>query len=291
MRAPGALHHARFLASGLYIMKLVMLSNSLPAGLVTPAMLVNLKRMAVYIALFHGPWFLQARVPAVAPRLDLQLWNDMRMYEVGKSLHLLVLYLYSIIDMLHSQLTLVSHLELDRLLVFQDIDAPIAASVKQSITRHLWYLTEQLVIFGLFDADVEDTVKQTMAELLHRTPRPQAFPPGKPVFPAARLEREPRLPILVGPNSWLLFNLLGMTGDWLALPPAQWHTIAEFRSMQDILNNISVVNDAAERGIKDITDYANAARDGTCRERIVLVSNSHRMKIPSFMKNEMNEKL
>ena len=91
MRAPGALHHARFLASSLYIMKLVMLSNVLPPGLVTPAMMTNLKRMAQYISLFHGPWFLQARVPAVAPRLDLQLWDDMCVYEVIILLHISVL--------------------------------------------------------------------------------------------------------------------------------------------------------------------------------------------------------
>ena len=30
MRTPGALHHARFLASLIYLMKLAMLSNSLP---------------------------------------------------------------------------------------------------------------------------------------------------------------------------------------------------------------------------------------------------------------------
>lgn len=88
MRAPGALHHARFLASCLYILKLVMLRNVLPQGLVTPAMMESLLRMAQYIALFHGPWFLQGRIPAVAPRLDLELWTDMCLYEV-KCLYIL----------------------------------------------------------------------------------------------------------------------------------------------------------------------------------------------------------
>ena len=59
MRAPGALHHARFLASCLYIMKMVMLADVLPCGLVTPTMRTKLTRMAGYISLIHGPWFLQ----------------------------------------------------------------------------------------------------------------------------------------------------------------------------------------------------------------------------------------
>lgn len=164
--------------------------------------------------------------------------------------------------------------------------------MKQSVLRHLWYLTEQLVVFSLFDAGLEDTAKQTLAQVLHQTPRPDEFPPGKPVFPTARIEREhSTLDVMIGRNSWLMFHLLGMAGNWLVLPPAQWDTSPEYRSMKDILTNLAVVNDAAERGIKDITDYANVARDGTCRERIILVSNSHRIKIPSFLKNEMEENL
>lgn len=82
MRAPEAIHHARFLASALYIMKLTMLADVALPGLLTPALLTNIDRMAQYISLFHGPWFLQARLPAAAPRLDLQLWQDICAYQV-----------------------------------------------------------------------------------------------------------------------------------------------------------------------------------------------------------------
>ncbi len=63
-------------------MKLVMLSDVTPPDLLTPAMTRDLKRMAQYVALFHGPWFLQARVAAMAPRLDFQLWQHMGRYQV-----------------------------------------------------------------------------------------------------------------------------------------------------------------------------------------------------------------
>lgn len=59
-----------------------MLSDILPVGLVTPVMLSNIKRMAQFIALFYGPYFLQARLPTAAPRLDLELWNHMTTYQV-----------------------------------------------------------------------------------------------------------------------------------------------------------------------------------------------------------------
>lgn len=97
MRAPGALHHARFLASCLYIMKLALLADVLPRGLLTPNMLEGIDRMAQYIALFHGPWFLQARLSTPAPRLDLQLWQHMCHYEVNKHCNyyiILIFYLW-----------------------------------------------------------------------------------------------------------------------------------------------------------------------------------------------------
>ena len=84
MRAPGALHHARFLASALYILKMAMLGDVLPPGIVTPVMRDGIDRMAQYIALFHAPWFLQARLPLPSPRLDLQMWKHMTHFEVNK---------------------------------------------------------------------------------------------------------------------------------------------------------------------------------------------------------------
>ena len=253
MRAPGALHHARFLASCLYIMKLVMLSGVTPRGLLTPNMLVNLKQMALYISLFHGPWFLQARVAAIAPRLDLELWNHMK--------------------------------------VFHDINGGIADAVIHSLERHLWYLTEELVVFGLFDSDLDPDVKEAMANALLRTPKPNRFEPGKPEFPVALMANNPTMDQLIGSKSWLLFSLLGKSGDWLQMPVRLWDTDNEYVSMKETVSHLEVVNDTAERGVKDIQEYANAARDGGQRGRIILVSNSHRVKLPQFQKNEMENNL
>ena len=61
--------------------------------------------------------------------------------------------------------------------------------------------------------------------------------------------------------------------------------------MQAVIQHLQVVNDIAEHGVKDIQEYANVAQDGAYRERIILVSNSHRLKLPEFLKNEMEENL
>ena len=174
--------------------------------------------------------------------------------------------------------------------VFHNIDATIADAVVRSLQRHLWYLTEELVVFGFFDSELDNEVQASMANALIRTPRPNQFEPGKPGFPN-NLTDHPAMEQFVGPKSWLLFELLGNTGNWLQLPVDQWVFDNQYLDMKNTVNRIEVVNDAAERTVKDVQDYANAARDGGRREKIILVSNSHRVKVPIFQKNEMEEHL
>ena len=57
--------------------------------------------------------------------------------------------------------------------------------------------------------------------------------------------------------------------------------------MKETLSPLEVVNGTAERGVKDIKEYANAARDNDQTGRIILVSNSHRVKLREFQKNAM----
>ncbi len=159
------------------------------------------------------------------------------------------------------------------------IDGPLALVLKQSLLRHLWYLTQHLVILSLFDQSMDSETKETIAMRLFYTPRPHVFAPGKPEFPKQAMEGNQSMVELVGPQSWLLFNLIGANGAWLTMPCNQWPTAPEFIRMKVLVQNLAVVNDIAERGIKDIQEYAEAAMDGAYRGQIILVSNSHRLKL------------
>ena len=80
-----------------------------------------------------------------------------------------------------------------------------------------------------------------------------------------------------------------MDTDWLSLSPNQWEQNQSFRRTKAVVSELAVVNDAAERGVKDVQEYANAARDGEHRGNIVLVANRHRQKLPRFVKGEMEK--
>ena len=164
----------------------------------------------------------------------------------------------------------------------------IAGATKTSVLRHLWYLTQELVIFGLFDPEVSEEDKIQMAQTLADNPRSESHSPGRPAFPLqSQLCEAQSLASFVGPRSWLLFSLLGASGRWLQLHPSEWSGDEEYTRMATVVRQLAVVNDAAERGVKDCTEYANVTRDGNLRGRIIAVASSHRAVAPNMLKHEL----
>ena len=165
----------------------------------------------------------------------------------------------------------------------------VARATQQSVLRHLWYLTEETVVFALLDPDTCSEEKAQMSQKLLAQPRPDSFMPGKPHFPRPSVFKDGTLASFVGPHSWLLMDLLGGCGGWLLLHPSQWSADEEFRRLRTVVKELVIVNDAAERGVKDIQDYANAARDGERRGRIVTVVSSHHAAAPTLTKQELKK--
>ena len=58
-----------------------------------------------------------------------------------------------------------------------------------------------------------------------------------------------KLSALLGPSSWLIFDILELTEpqDWLLAPSSTWPTLSEFKKFEEFARNLAVVNDLAER--------------------------------------------
>ena len=93
-----------------------------------------------------------------------------------------------------------------------------------------------------------------MAQALVGCPRPEIHSPERPAFPPRSLLCDgQRLTSFIGPRSWLLFSLLDASGRWLQLLPSAWREDEEYARMAIVVTQLVVVNDAAERGVKDCT--------------------------------------
>jgi hypothetical protein len=72
---------------------------------------------------------------------------------------------------------------LSSIISYSDEDPDLAIPVITSIKRHLWYLTEELVVLSLFNEELGSFTRSVMAKKLFSTPRPDVFNIGKPKFP------------------------------------------------------------------------------------------------------------
>ena len=68
-------------------------------------------------------------------------------------------------------------------------------------------------------------------------------------------------------------------------PVASWKDHAGYCEAKEIIDNLLVTNDTAERGIKMITDFnTSLVKDPNERQRLLQVVEYHRSKIPDAKK-------
>ena len=97
----------------------------------------------------------------------------------------------------------------------------------------------------------------------------------------------PRLGSLVNPSSWLIFELLGLSGpqDWLQLPCHMWTWFGEYRKFVEFANNLAVTNDLAERGCHLITEFINKTANEDQRQ----VVEYHKSLVPDLPKKNLTK--
>ncbi len=253
MYVPGAYHHARFMGKSIYLLKIFLLSHVFP---LTPRERQNISRLVGYVIHLYSRYFLSAPLATAAPRHDISLWYDLCQY--------------------------------------RQHDQDIATAALASVRRHLWYLCPELVVLALFDDLTPAENKQDIAVTLVNIPRPQVFATGKPGQPsfnaiAAKLvDDRPSLAEFVTERSWLLFTLLGAEGEWLYEDPAIWSDYEEYQQCKAICDDLAVVNDAAERAVKDVQDCAQMSRDPQHRDTVILVRSDHRGRVANLRKGNLN---
>ena len=98
-------------------------------------------------------------------------------------------------------------------------------------------------------------MKESMAFQFLSISPPDEFRRGISVF-KRNIDRCSKLCDFIGPETWFIFECLGMDKDWLYANPEQWTAYESFKKGQNFVANIKVVNDATEITVKLYSDYA-----------------------------------
>ena len=68
------------------------------------------------------------------------------------------------------------------------------------------------------------------------------------------------LSLFVGEDLWSIFSIMKLDYGYLSKPVEYWPKDAGYLEAKLIINNLSVVNDGAERGVKLAYDYIGSSK-------------------------------
>ena len=143
-------------------------------------------------------------------------------------------------------------------------------------------------MFSLYSDKVPDDTKARMAVRLLSLEKPEEKRVDLPEFPT--VIRGSELWDFNQPNSWQFFDFLKVSADWLTLPPVEWKESEEYRKARQFETTVKVVNDAAERGTKLASDYAQSlAKDSEMKQKILQTVKWHRREVADIRKSTANK--
>lgn len=265
LKRPGAIHKARWMAKLLYSTKIVLLQqeiSALPPGTITTKQQsLKFHDFVTFVCLIYSSWWNTCTKAVDAP------WNDLCLFK--------------------------------KCLQYKAVNPTVAKSAVVALSRHLWYLTAEMVPLALFSEATPSVERHNLAERLlavrseaediQNIPRDRfgtGF--GKPHFPSDITEST-SLADFVSCDSWFIFSLLDLNSDFLNTDVNGWIALPSYLSSKLKTNAINVINDCAERGVKLGADFADAARSEEHFQNVLQVAEHNRKLRPNLRKRKTTE--
>lgn len=170
---------------------------------------------------------------------------------------------------------------------FKKINAHTATEVLEKISRHLWYLAPEFVIFALFDGEVSHDEKRNMVKNLDR---------DKPIVRLINSHETKdinsvlykNLSDFVSKDSMFVFELFNLPSDFLNVDVSLWESNAKFKECYETLSKINVVNDGAERAVRIAIEYNGRITKNEQQLQYLLVgSDIYKKKFPDCRKSTL----
>lgn len=237
-RGPGPIHHARWMAKLIYSIKIYLFHDQGIFHLTTREK-HSLNRFVKFGVLLYVKYWVEAPIAANAPVNDLTFWKD-----AGK---------YSILD------------------------NEISVTVRTTLQRHLWYLSDELVGLALFSEKVTEEEKTQIVENLTKVPL-ERMVRGNP----ALLKDDSELCDFASSRTALFISKLNIDPAFLQKHPSDWEKDPKFAAGKTTVKHLKVVNDIAERGVKLFQDFNKLMTNDEEEKQLLLqVVEANRKRVPT----------
>ena len=260
VRSIAGVSNARWMGKIINEMKLVLFRKEFIAkNLISTSEMNDHEELVRFLIQFYVRQWLSCPLVTEAPVNDLQLYKELSKVVLNKK---------------------------------SSKDYRFAKRMLDKLDGHLWYLSEELVVVCLFGKQLSNAEKAKCARAMIKASSPRGrsvTPDGKLTTPI--LNGSTKIWQLFGAKSWVLFNRLGKgltDNSFLSLPVRSWDSNDDFIYIKDILMNMKVVNDAAERGILSAKQvHCKITYDSTDKQNFLLAIPHVREKLKKITKADL----
>lgn len=140
---------------------------------------------------------------------------------------------------------------------YKRINERIANEAVKTFCRHLWYLSEQLVGFSFFDERISDEKLTEMVAALGKEPVIINQYRNQTISGEAE---DIDIASLISKETLRFFHILADNREpnFLNEHPSQWKNDTVYNDILQVVKNLTVVNDPAERAVALITNFNNS---------------------------------
>ena len=260
---PGACHHARWMAKIIYTIKLTIFQDQL-SDQFSLEFMKKISSLSLFLCLFYVKTWICAPVGVAAPKNDLNLLKDFNLILAKPD-------------------------------NYPEYFTEFALAAQNKLKDHLWYLSERLVPLCLFSDRTLVSEKQAVRRALLKYRFSEAGPNmSMPVFDLEKSTTY-QLQDFIGPDSWTFLDLVTVTSNeepstsqasthnalsFLETHPSKWGLNPAYLSVEKQVQNLTVVNDAAERGLALVTEFhnKNAPKDENQKQFLLKIVKEMRAK-------------
>ena len=256
--APGAQHHARWMAAIIYTIKISLFAKQLD-DVFEKWFLDTAKELATFLVLFYVKYWLCCTSASDAAVLDLNFLQQ---------------------------------LEKAKLIIKDHNFLKFIEASSEKLKQHLWYLSERLVPIAFFSSRVDNQQKSEMAKELLSYEKVSGGTQDMPLPEEGMQFSSMKLKQFVGSDSWTFFTLMGVSPDFLHKPVSEWCNDASYLQMQNFIKTLSVVNDSAERALGMMTEFHvdRITRSEQQRQHLLQVVKEMRLRQKNLLKHQNDER-
>lgn len=251
-RFPGAFHHARWMAKAIYCLKLFIFQEVFD---MTTEELEAVRDTSIFVVVVYIEAWFTCPVASKAPNHDLNFVK--KLYE------------------------------------YKSIDEEISTATIKKFKNHLWYLNPESAAMSFFDHTLSLEIKKKMVMNLNPIEEiDDNFPNRIQVNIGDSVSfNEKEIFDFITPQSRNFFLRFDIDDDFSNVDPAFWDQHKSYQRGFDIVKDLRVVNDVAERGVHLFAQYNKLlSRNEDQKQFSILVVNEYSKMFPDAKKETLLKK-